>query len=255
MSAKISIITITFQAETYLQRTLDSVHAQGYRDQFEYIIVDGNSRDQTMSIIQNAPIKPDALISENDQGIYDAMNKGVAKATGEYVMFMNAGDQFASDDTLKTILNHLSKNPDVLYSDANFVDLKGNFMGKRSEATPHQLPQNLTWKDFKFGMLICHQAFICKKSIAPFFSLEYQLSSDIDWEIQCLKAANTISYMSEPICNYLMGGASVKNLKKSWLERFQVLSKHFGFIPTLINHIVIIFRGIRFAYKKGEKYW
>ena len=255
MSAKISIITITFQAEAYIQRTLDSVHAQGHRDQFEYIIVDGNSRDQTMSLIQNASIKPDVLISENDKGIYDAMNKGLAKATGEYVMFMNAGDEFASDDTLKTILNHLSKNPDILYSDANFVDLKRNFMGKRSEATPHQLPQNLTWKDFKFGMLICHQSFICKKSIAPFFSLEYQLSSDIDWEIQCLKAANKISYMPEPICNYLMGGASVKNLKKSWLERFQVLSKHFGLVQTIMNHITIIFRGIRFAYKKGEKYW
>ena len=255
MSAKISIITITFQAEAYIQRTLDSVHAQGHRDQFEYIIVDGNSRDQTMSLIQNASIKPDVLISEVDQGIYDAMNKGLAKATGEYVMFMNAGDEFASDDTLKTILNHLSKNPDILYSDANFVDLKRNFMGKRSEATPHQLPQNLTWKDFKFGMLICHQSFICKKSIAPFFSLEYQLSSDIDWEIQCLKAANKISYMPEPICNYLMGGASVKNLKKSWLERFQVLSKHFGLVQTIMNHITIIFRGIRFAYKKGEKYW
>ena len=255
MSAKISIITITFQAEAYIQRTLDSVHAQGHRDQFEYIIVDGNSRDQTMSLIQNASIKPDVLISENDKGIYDAMNKGLAKATGEYVMFMNAGDEFASDDTLKTTLNHLSESPDVLYSDANFVDLKGNFMGKRSEATPHQLPQNLTWKDFKFGMLVCHQAFICKKSIAPFFSLEYQLSSDIDWEIQCLKAANKISYMPEPICNYLMGGASVKNLKKSWLERFQVLSKHFGLVQTIMNHITIIFRGIRFAYKKGEKYW
>ena len=255
MSAKISIITITFQAEAYIQRTLDSVHAQGHRDQFEYIIVDGNSRDQTMSLIQNASIKPDVLISEVDQGIYNAMNKGLAKATGEYVMFMNAGDEFASDDTLKTILNHLSKNPDILYSDANFVDLKRNFMGKRSEATPHQLPQNLTWKDFKFGMLICHQSFICKKSIAPFFSLEYQLSSDIDWEIQCLKAANKISYMPEPICNYLMGGASVKNLKKSWLERFQVLSKHFGLVQTIMNHITIIFRGIRFAYKKGETYW
>ena len=255
MSAKISIITITFQAEAYIQRTLDSVHAQGHRDQFEYIIVDGNSRDQTMSLIQNASIKPDVLISENDKGIYDAMNKGLAKATGEYVMFMNAGDEFASDDTLKTILNHLSKNPDILYSDANFVDLKRNFMDKRSEATPHQLPQNLTWRDFKFGMLICHQSFICKKSIAPFFSLEYQLSSDIDWEIQCLKAANKISYMPEPICNYLMGGASVKNLKKSWLERFQVLSKHFGLVQTIMNHITIIFRGIRFAYKKGEKYW
>ena len=255
MSAKISIITITFQAEAYIQRTLDSVHAQGHRDQFEYIIVDGNSRDQTMSLIQNASIKPDVLISENDKGIYDAMNKGLAKATGEYVMFMNAGDEFASDDTLKTTLNHLSESPDVLYSDANFVDLKGNFMGKRSEATPHQLPQNLTWRDFKFGMLICHQSFICKKSIAPFFSLEYQLSSDIDWEIQCLKAANKISYMPEPICNYLMGGASVKNLKKSWLERFQVLSKHFGLVQTIMNHITIIFRGSRFAYKKGEKYW
>ena len=255
MSAKISIITITYQAEEYLQRTLDSVHAQRNRDQFEYIIIDGNSHDQTMSIIQNGSIKLDLLISENDRGIYDAMNKGLVRASGEYVMFMNAGDQFSSDDTLKTILNHLSKNPDVLYSDANLVDLKGNFIGKRSEATPHQLPQNLTWRDFKFGMLICHQAFICKRSLAPDFSLKYQLSSDIDWEISCLKAAHKISYMPEPICNYLMGGASVQNLKKSWLERFQVLSVHFGLIKTLMNHLVIIFRGIRFAYKKGEKYW
>ena len=255
MSAKISIITITYQAEEYLQRTLDSVHAQGNRVQFEYIIIDGNSHDQTMSIIQNGSIKPDHLISENDRGIYDAMNKGLARASGEYVMFMNAGDQFASDDTLKTILNHLSKNPDVLYSDANLVDLKGNFIGKRSEATPHQLPQNLTWRDFKFGMLICHQAFICKRSLAPDFSLKYQLSSDIDWEINCLKQAKDIKYMPEPICNYLMGGASVQNLKKSWVERFYVLSKHFGLIKTLMNHLVIIFRGIRFAYKKGEKYW
>jgi glycosyltransferase involved in cell wall biosynthesis len=255
MSAKISIITITFQAEAYLQRTLDSVHAQGNRDQFEYIIIDGNSQDRTLSLIKNASIKPDVLISENDRGIYDAMNKGLAKATGEYVMFMNAGDEFADPNTLKTILNHLSKTPDVLYSDANFVDLKGNFMGKRSEATPHQLPQNLSWRDFKFGMLICHQAFICKRSLAPEFSLKYQLSSDIDWEISCLKAAHKISYMPEPICNYLMGGASVQNLKKSWVERFRVLTVHFGLIPTMMNHFVIIFRGIRFAYKKGEKYW
>jgi len=255
MSAKISIITITFQAEEYIARTLESIESQGLRNDFEYIIIDGNSHDQTMNIIQNASIKPDLLISENDQGIYDAMNKGLEKATGEYILFMNAGDQFSSREALKTILYHLSENPDILYSDANFVDLKGHFMGKRSEATPHKLPQNLTWKDFKFGMLICHQAFICKKSIAPYFSLEYQLSSDIDWEIECLKAAHKINYMPEPICNYLMGGASVKNLRKSWLERFQVLSRHYGLLQTIMNHLIIIFRGILFAYKKGEKYW
>lgn len=255
MSAQISIITITFQAEEYLQRTLDSIHAQGRRDQFEYIIIDGNSQDRTQEIIQKSTLKPDYFISENDHGIYDAMNKGLKKASGKYVLFMNAGDQFASRDTLKTIFLELESDPDILYSDANLVNTKGQFIGKRSEVTPHQLPQNLTWRDFKFGMLICHQAFICKRSLAPDFSLKYQLSSDIDWEISCLKAAHKISYMPEPICNYLMGGASVQNLKKSWVERFYVLSKHFGLIKTLMNHLVIIFRGIRFAYKKGEKYW
>jgi glycosyltransferase involved in cell wall biosynthesis len=200
-------------------------------------------------------LKTDYYISEPDQGIYDAMNKGIEKASGKYLLFMNAGDQFASKDTLRAILHEIKNEPDILYSDANLVGTDGQFIGKRSQATPHKLPHQLTWQDFKFGMLICHQAFICKKSIAPNFSMKYQLSSDIDWEIQCLKAAHKISYLSEPICNYLMGGASVKNLKKSWVERFQVLTEHFGFVPTLMNHFIIIFRGIRFAYKKGEKYW
>ena len=128
-------------------------------------------------------------------------------------------------------------------------------MGKRSEATPHKLVENLSWRDFKFGMLICHQAFICKKSIAPIFSLSYQLSSDIDWEINCLKKAKVIKYMQEPICNYLMGGASVKNLKKSWIERFQVLALHYGNVATILNHITIACRSIQFVFKKGKKYW
>lgn len=255
MSAQISIITITFQAEEYLQRTLDSIYIQGSRDQFEYIIIDGNSQDRTQEIIQKSTLKPDYFISENDQGIYDAMNKGLKKASGKYVLFMNAGDQFASSDTLKTIFQEIESAPDILYSDANLVGPKGQFMGKRSEATPHKLPENLSWRDFKFGMLICHQAFICKRSIAPLFSPLYQLSSDIDWEINCLKKAKVVKYMQEPICNYLMGGASVKNLKKSWIERFQVLALHYGIVATILNHITIAIRSIQFVFKKGEKYW
>jgi glycosyltransferase involved in cell wall biosynthesis len=255
MSAQISLITITFQAEKYIERTLESIQSQGCRNEFEYLIIDGNSRDKTQEIIQNSNLKPDYFISENDQGIYDAMNKGLKKAKGKYVLFMNAGDQFASQEILKTILQEIKSDPDILYSDANFVDLKGDFIGKRSEATPHKLPQKVAWHDFKFGMLICHQAFICKRSIAPFFSLAYQLSSDIDWEINCLKQAKDIKYMPEPICNYLMGGASVKNLKKSWIERFQVLTLHFGIKNTLINHLTIVMRGLEFAFKKGKKYW
>lgn len=255
MPAQISIITITFQAEQYLDRTLESIQAQGHRDQFEYIIIDGKSKDKTIEMIEKSLLKPDYFISEVDKGIYDAMNKGLKKASSKYVLFMNAGDQFAGSETLKTILHHLESEPDVLYGDANFVDLKGRFIGKRSEVTPHKLPLNISWLNFKFGMIICHQAFICKKSIAPVFSLSYQLSSDIDWEIKCLKKAKKITYMPEPICNYLMGGASVKNLGKSWVERFQVLSSHFGIMNTMLNHVIIILRGVQFACKKGTRYW
>jgi hypothetical protein len=81
------------------------------------------------------------------------------------------------------------------------------------------------------------------------------LSSDIDWEIQVLKKSNSILKSKAPICNYLMGGASVQNLKRSWKERYQVLKNHFGFLANVFNHIVIIARGLIFALNKQGKYW
>ena len=122
MSAKLSIITITYQAEQYLERTIQSILVQGNRTDIEYIIIDGASKDGTLGIIEHYREHINSFISEPDRGIYDAMNKGLAKASGEYVVFMNAGDEFASKDTLTTMLHHLSKNPGVLYGDANFVD-------------------------------------------------------------------------------------------------------------------------------------
>lgn len=255
MSAKISIITITFQAEKYVERTLQSVGMQDHRSQFEYIIIDGGSTDQTLDLLNKYAHLTDFVQSESDQGIYDAMNKGLQNANGEYVLFLNAGDTFANEHSLKEILAQLKSNPDILYGDANFVDTNGQLVGLRSEITPHQLPENLRWTDFKYGMLVCHQSFIPKKSIAPLFSLEYQLSSDIDWEINCLKVASFTKKMETPICNYLTGGASVQNLKKSWQERFAIIRKHFGLVPSLWFHLIIVLRGLKLVIKKGGKYW
>lgn len=251
----LSIITITYQAEAYIERTLQSLAAQGHRDAIEYIVIDGASKDGTWELLEKSPIKIDQLISEKDHGIYDAMNKGLRLATGDYVLFMNAGDSFFSNDSLGHLLKPLENQPDVLYGDAQFVNLAGEPIGLRSEVTPHRLPEHANWKDFKFGMVICHQAFVVRRSIAPLFSLDYSLSSDIDWEIKCLKLSQKIIKSDYPICNYLMGGASVQQLKKSWIERFQVLSKHFGLLPSIFFHIGIIGRGIQFAIKKGDKYW
>jgi glycosyltransferase involved in cell wall biosynthesis len=252
---KLSIITITYQAEAYIERTLQSVFEQGCAQEIDYIVVDGASKDRTLEIIEANKAQINQVISEKDQGIYDAMNKGMQLAKGDYVLFLNAGDRFASSTTLKNILLELEGNPDVVYGEAVFVNNEGEPLGLRSEVTPHRLPAKLSWKDFKYGMLVCHQAFIAKRSIAPFFNLEYRLSSDIDWEIQVLKKSRIVLKTEFPICHYLMGGASVQNLKRSWNERYEVLKSHFGFLPNVIHHLVIITRGLIFAFKKQGKYW
>lgn len=252
---KLSIITITYQAEAYLERTLQSVFEQDCAAEIDYIVVDGASKDRTLEIIEANKKQINQFISEKDKGIYDAMNKGMQLAKGDYILFLNAGDTFASATTLKNILKELAQNPDVLYGEAVFVNNEGVHLGLRSEVTPHRLPAGLTWEDFRFGMLVCHQAFIAKRSIAPLFNLHYKLSSDIDWEIWVLKKSQTILKSKAPICHYLMGGASVQNLQRSWKERYEVLKSHFGLLPNLFNHLVIIGRGLIFAFKKQGKYW
>jgi len=255
MSKKLSIITITYQAERYVERTIQSVISQKGLEQVEFMLIDGASKDRTLEIVQQYTPHFDKIISEKDQGIYDAMNKGIRIATGDYILFLNAGDTFANNKTLEKILHDLAKEPDVLYGETQFTDEVGTILGIRSELTPQVLPEQATWKDFKWGMVICHQSFIVKRNIAPYYNLSYHLSSDVDWEINCLKKATKINKTSYPIANYLTGGTSVNNLQKSWSERFDVLRNHFGLLPTLINHLFIIFRGLLFAIKRKGKYW
>jgi glycosyltransferase involved in cell wall biosynthesis len=255
MSAKLSIITITYQAEQYLERTIQSVLAQGHRAEIEYLVIDGASKDGTLSIIEAYKSDIDCIVSEPDRGIYDAMNKGMQLATGDYLIFMNAGDAFADNNTVERLLAAMGQKPDVIVGDALFIDMEGKTLGLRSEVTPHRIPEKLTWESFQYGMVICHQSFIAKRTIAPMFDLTYRLSSDIDWEIKCLKLSHKTIQLDIPICRYLTGGASVQNLKRSWQERYQVLNSHFGLGKTLWAHIKIITRGVQFAINKGGKYW
>jgi hypothetical protein len=102
-------------------------------------------------------------------------------------------------------------------------------------------------------MKVCHQAFIAKKDIAPKYDI-YNLSADIDWEIICLKNATQVTHLSFLLCRYLLGGISVKNHRRSLLDRFSVLRKHFGLLPALYNHLLIFWRGFWFSRRNG-KYW
>ncbi|GAB3491534.1 glycosyltransferase family 2 protein [Spirosoma knui] len=246
----VSIITITYNAERFLERTIQSVVAQPVTD-FEYIVVDGASKDGTLDIIRKYEKSITRWISEPDKGLYDAMNKGLHMATGNYVWFMNAGDELYSSDTLPNLLARIqTTQSDVYYSDALFVEENGDPVGLRSQVTPHTLPEHLSWRDMALGMKVCHQAFVAKRTIAPDYPTD-NLSADLDWEIRCLKAARQIEYVDFILCKYLVGGLSVQQHRQSLADRFKVLTTHFGLLPTLVNHVQIIWRAWQFKNGSG----
>ncbi len=238
----LSIITVTYNAEEFIQRTLDSIRMQTNQS-FEYVVIDGASRDNTLRLIEEHGVQPDFLISEPDRGLYDAMDKGLAKASGEFVWFLNAGDEIASTDVVEKLLPILASGVDVVYSDTWMVNNEGKVLGLRSELLPHKVPEILMWQKFKMGMLVCHQSFIARKSIAPNY-MKNNLSADIDWEILCLKNARAVQAFPGIIAKYLIGGLSNKRQFKSWKDRYLVLQKHFGVIPNFLNHIAILIRAV-----------
>jgi glycosyltransferase involved in cell wall biosynthesis len=250
---QLSIITITYNAEQYLERTIQSIVNQSVQD-FEYIIIDGKSKDGTLQIAEKYKNRVNKLISEPDKGLYDAMNKGLKNAKGDFVWFMNAGDEINDNQAVEKIYKAISDKTDVLYGDTFFVDDDGNIQGLRSEITPHRLPKDLKWQDMKLGMLVCHQAFIARKSIAPLY-MENNLSADVDWEIECLKRAKEVKYLDFVVAKYLTGGISNKQLKRSLLDRYEVLKKHFGFMGAISAHVQILFRGLGLILKNRGKYW
>lgn len=249
----ISIITVTFNAGSFLERTLKSIDNQSSKD-FELLLVDGASKDNTLEIAQAFSSIVTKIVSEKDQGLYDAMNKGIRLAKGEYLWFINAGDEIASSEILKDILFTIKNTKaDIVYGDAMVVDNAGNSLGLRSSRTPHKLKNNIDWRDFRYGMLICHQSFLVKKAIAPFYKIK-NLSADIDFEIRALKKAESTAFIPKPLILYLQGGLSTQRLKTSLQHRFLILQDHFGFLPNIWNHLYILFRGVFRLIRMG-KYW
>ena len=169
-----SIITITFNAESTLRPTLESVAAQTYKG-YEYLIIDGASRDATVELARQYPCVSH-IVSEPDRGLYDAMNKGIAAANGEYLIFLNAGDSLYAPDTLQKIADFIGENrPDIIYGETAIVDSERRFISMRRL----KAPEKLTWKSFRMGMLVCHQAFIARRRLAPPYDLTYRFSHQL----------------------------------------------------------------------------
>lgn len=235
MSPKLSVITIVYNNAAAIERTMLSVLNQSYKN-IEYIVVDGASTDGTLNIIKKYENRLARLISEKDKGIYDAMNKGLALATGDYVLFMNSGDEVYAADTVEKIFA-TAPNADIYYGETEMYDENWNSLGRRR----HKAPENFTWRSFKYGMSISHQAIYVKRSLTEPYNLRYKYSADIDWIIKIAKKSTNIVNSHLYVAKYLVGGMSKQKHRESLKERFKIFTHYYGFVANVINHIVIAF--------------
>ncbi|SFG59943.1 glycosyltransferase family 2 protein [Pedobacter insulae] len=233
MKPKLSVITIVYNNVKDIERTMLSVLNQTYSN-IEYIVVDGSSTDGTKEIIERYRNRLAHFISEKDKGIYDAMNKGLALATGNYVLFMNSGDEIYAPETVTEVFAS-APSGDIYYGETEMFDENWKSLGQRR----HSAPEHFDWHSFKFGMNISHQAIYIKRSLTEPFNLAYKYSSDIDWILKAAKNSSNIVNTHQYVAKYLVGGISKKKHWASLKERFKILSHYYGFIPNVINHVFI----------------
>ena len=259
---KFSYITITYNAEATLPATVASIMRQQYPC-IEHIIVDGCSTDNTLNIAkqyqEESRIADNGheikIVSEPDKGIYDAMNKGLAMATGHYLCFLNAGDSLPYSLQIAAIANMLQQDTDnsdiatfpaVIYGETNLVDESRRYLGKRHLSPP----KHLNWQSFKQGMLVCHQSFYARRDIAQKnkYNLAYRHSADFDWCIRVMKTADEMgcSFMNTGmvLTDYLNEGHTTKNHKSSLIERYHIMCKYYGTLPTILRHLWFFLRNL-----------
>lgn len=235
MASLISIITITYNAAETIGATMASVAQQTCRD-YEHVVIDGASRDATLEIARS--YEGVRILSEPDKGLYDAMNKGIRMARGKYLLFLNSGDTFHSSDTLEAYARRARLGDDIIYGDTVVVDKERRMIGPRH----YSVPARLTFDSFSKGMLICHQAFMVRRVLAPDYDLSYRFSADYDWTIKCIKNAdeNKCSNLGMITIDYLSDGLTDKNKLKSLRERYHVMAHHYGHHRALKRHVELI---------------
>ncbi|MBK2028562.1 glycosyltransferase [Francisella noatunensis] len=207
---KVSIITVCYNSAETIEKTIQSVISQSYQD-IEYIIIDGGSYDGTLDILTKYRSKLSKVVSESDDGIYDAMNKGIALATGDIIGILNSDDCYSNSDVIESIVSAFKQNDkDMLFADLKFVNENNKILRYYSAKrfTPNRL---------KFGIMPPHPTLFVKKDIYQkygVYRLDFKIAADYEIFVRFL-LVNRLSYMylNKCIINMLVGGVSTSNLQ------------------------------------------
>ena len=210
---RVSIITVVYNARDLLAITIEAVSRMTY-PAIEYIIIDGASTDGTLNVIERYRHRIASVVSEKDRGIYEAMNKGIGLATGEYLWFINAGDTPATPEVLDDLLSG-TDSPDYVYGHTNLLGFDGT-VTKMARA-----PSRLDWRAMTHGMQVSHQSFIARREIAPLFDLRYRYIADQKWIVDILRASRCGLFAPRALSNYLMGGLSHQQYGRCVTEKIR----------------------------------
>lgn len=237
MNPKISIITINYNDKVGLQKTFNSVFSQTFKD-FEYLVIDGKSNDGSVEFIEQNKHKINYWISEKDNGVYQALNKGIRKATGDYLIFMNGGDEFYDENVLDKIHPFLDNKIGVFYGNSAYYK---NDCFVRNEIPPSKLTF-----DFFFNFALNHQATITKRELFEkyfYYNENYKICADWDFLMYVICAKNEpYQYLNMFICNYDLSGISANEKNKLIYEseRKTSLEKFFPlFYDNYLAHQVL----------------
>lgn len=253
----ITIVTVTYNAERTIERTLLSVERQTY-SRIEHLIIDGCSSDSTLRLVQRyieRNQRPKELnirvLREPDQGLYDAMNKAILMAEGAYMVFLNAGDCLHEPTTIEQVVEKIdwlagSVNYAVVYGETDLVDDKGEFLRHRRLSTP----EHLSSSSFQSGMLVCHQSFYVRTDLAKqvLYNLQYRYSADFDWCIRIMRLAekrhqrNLNTHLI--LTDYLSEGLTTQNHRRSLNERFHLMAHHYGWPTAVLQHLWFVVRAV-----------
>lgn len=222
---EIYVVTVVYNGEATIERTIKSVISQTYKN-FKYIIIEGKSTDDTLNLISKYRGSIDYLISEKDSGIYDAMNKALKKiSNGEsYVLFLNSDDYLFEQNSLENIASKLN-GYDFIYGRVQLIDLKTNFISYAGkEESKSSLP---------LGM-IQHQATFTKRYLFTelgYFDLSFKISADYDFAVKIFNSSFRIKYVDDVVSVMALGGISQKQAFKAISEKKKIIYKYYkGFV-------------------------
>ena len=221
---KISIITVVWNNVKTIKDTIDSVLSQTYKN-IEYIVIDGGSTDGTLSVLESRRDQLSALVSEPDEGIYDAMNKGIKLAKGDVIGFLNSDDFYLNDKVISKVAKEFERDIslDASYANLIYVDQTNTSKIIRYFKTG-ELKQGLFLK----GWCPAHPTFFVRRSVYERngnFDLNYHFASDVELMMRFLEIHKIKSlYIPEVMVKMRMGGVSNRNLKNIWLANKEIIN-------------------------------